>query len=500
MAVGVFTAPPGAATHQPKTLILYDTSGDHGWLGELYAMYAGNLVSHFGPYTAHPVATYAPGEIDGFAAAIYIGSTFDEQLPTALLDDVLDTTKPVIWIYDNVWQLAARRPGFFEAYGWEWWQFEREPVRTVIYKNTSLTRSVLNDGGIMKYGRVDASIATVLAEAVRDDGARFPWALRSKNLTYIGEVPFAYTSETDRVLIFADLLFDALAPGTGVRHRALVRLEDIHPRTEPLHLKGFANYFALKKIKFGFGVSPVYMDPLGALNGGVPKTLTLSSNPALIDAIKVMRRKGGVLVEHGYTHQYSNVANPYNGVTGDDYEFLRVVEDPDHTLNYVGPVPEDSVTWVRDRIDASNREFGSAGFATPTIFEFPHYAASATAYQTVSSMFTKRWERGIYYAGLLSGLPIDHSRSIGQFFPYVVRDVYGSNVLPENIGNFEPEPFYQYPTHTVEDILAAARANLVVRDGFASFYYHNDFGLASMKRIVEGLQDLGYSFADPRAL
>ncbi len=79
--------------------------------------------------------------------------------------------------------------------------------------------------------RVDDS--EVLARAVRADGSSFPWAVRSRNVTYVGEVPFTYTSETDRVLIFADLLFDALAPDTRERHRALVRLEDIHPRTRP---------------------------------------------------------------------------------------------------------------------------------------------------------------------------------------------------------------------------------------------------------------------------
>ena len=73
----------------------------------------------------------------------------------------------------------------------------------------------------------------VVAQAVRSDGSTFPWALRSRNLTYVGELPFVYTSETDRYLVFADLLFDALAPRTPERHRALLRLEDINPRTDP---------------------------------------------------------------------------------------------------------------------------------------------------------------------------------------------------------------------------------------------------------------------------
>ena len=69
-----------------------------------------------------------------------------------------------------------------------------------------------------------------------------PWALRARNLTYVGELPFVYTSETDRYLVFADLLFDALAPRTPERHRALLRLEDINPRTDPKALRTIANY------------------------------------------------------------------------------------------------------------------------------------------------------------------------------------------------------------------------------------------------------------------
>ena len=81
------------------------------------------------------------------------------------------------------------------------------------------------------HARLDRSRSRVSRDAVRSDGSTFPWALRSQNLTYVGELPFVYTSETDRYLVFADLLFDALAPRTPERHRALLRLEDINPRT-----------------------------------------------------------------------------------------------------------------------------------------------------------------------------------------------------------------------------------------------------------------------------
>ena len=75
-----------------STLVLYDTTGQWGWLGELYAIMSANLASHFGSWTAMPVASYQTGQLKQYTAAIYIGSTYDEPLPTAFLDDVYGTT------------------------------------------------------------------------------------------------------------------------------------------------------------------------------------------------------------------------------------------------------------------------------------------------------------------------------------------------------------------------------------------------------------------------
>jgi len=213
-----------------------------------------------------------------------------------------------------------------------------------------------------------------------------------------------------------------------------------------------------------------------------------------------MQSHGGTLVMHGYTHQYSNVANPYTAVTGDDFEFYRVTENSDHSLNYLGPVAEDSQSWALGRIDSSAKEFKKAKIDAPQIFEFPHYAGSAADYQAVAQRFGTRWERGMYYGGYLTGAQIDYSHVIGEGFPYVVRDVYGTTVLPENCGPYAPEAFYGFRPHTVADILAAADAQLVVRDGVAGFYYHPFEGLDALKQIVAGFNARGLTFVQPTQL
>jgi uncharacterized protein YdaL len=490
---------PAEASPRVRTLVLYDTGGHWGWLGEMYAMETANLVSHFGRWEARPARQYRSGDIGRFSALVYLGSTYDEPLPQTLLDDVLRTRRPVLWVQDNILQLARRAGDFAARYGWEPVQFDRSRVAEVRYKGRSLTRWSRQDEGIMLCRITDPHRARVLARAIRAGGSAFPWAVRSRNLTYVGEQPFTYTSETDRVLVFADLLFDLLAPQTRERHRALVRLEDINPRSDPEELRAAADYLHSKGIPFGFGVSPYYRDPQG--HDDKPYELLLRDAPEVVSALHYMMQRGGVLVGHGYTHQWDGGRNPYNGVTGDDVEFYRVTEAPEGDVKLHGPLPGDrTVAWSERRIVAANEEFRAAGLAEPRIFEFPHYYASDRAYRAAARRFPARWDRGMYFPGLLSGGPVRYEHADGQFFPYVVRDVYGTKVLPENIGSISPHTWHSYEARGPEDLVRAAKANLVVRDGFAAFYFHPFLDLDLLKQTVEGIEALGYTFVDPASL
>jgi uncharacterized protein YdaL len=488
---------PAGWSPRARTLVLYDYIGKWRWVGELDATFTVNLVGHFGPGRAQPVSTYKRGELDRYAATIYVGSTFGDRLPTAFLDDVLRTRRPVIWIANNIGELEQRAGNFRLKYGWRSSVFDRSRVAEVRYKGRSLTRWT-RQSGIMNYASLDPARVRVLARAVRGNGTTFPWAVRSRNLTYLGEVPFRYASETDRVLIFADLLFDALAPAARERHRALVRLEDINPLSDPTELRAVADYLHSKGIPFGFGVSPYYRDPQG--HEDAPHELLLRNAPKVVAALKYLERKGGVLVDHGYTHQWDGGSNPYDGLTGDDVEFYRVTETPSGDVHDVGPLPgDDSPAWAAHRIVAAEREFEAAGLSKPRIFEFPHYVASDHAYRAAARYFAVRWERSDYFSGLLQP-PVRYDHADGQFFPYVVHDVYGSKVLPENLGSIAPSTWHTYKSRLPADIIRAAKANLVVRDGFASFYFHPYLPLRYLKRTVAGIEAAGYRFVSPASL
>ena len=489
-----------AATSGTSTLVLYDTTGPWGWLGELYAIMAANLASHFGSWTAMPVVSYSLGTLAQYNAVIYIGSTYGEPLPTAFLTDVFNSPVPVIWIYDNIWQLTAAFPSFPTVYGWNWSGFDFSTVAEVDYKSQKLKRYSPNGAGIMNYAFVNSGVA-VLANCVRSDGTTFPWGLRSGNLTYIGENPLVYISEGDRYLAFCDLLFDALAPATPTRHRALVRLEDIDPTFDPATLRSIADWLFANRVPFGFQITPQYLDPLGFYNNGAPVSIPLHTQPNLISALKYLQSKGGTMILHGWTHQYSNVDNPYTGVTGDDCEFFRITQNADHTLNYVGPVAEDSQAWASGRFSSAFSELTTSGLSLPNTITFPSYAASALTYEAVTSFtyngapgFSTRAERSLYFSGLLAGGAIDPSRFAGQYFPYTVRDLYGCNVLADTLGGIQPQPFFQFPPRLPADIIADAQRTLVVRDGVASFFYNSTDSISYLKQTVTGLKNLGYTF------
>jgi uncharacterized protein YdaL len=386
------------------------------------------------------------------------------------------------------------------------------PVNAVQYNGKTLTRDGVNNlSGILNPTITNAALVQVLASAVRSDNTTFPWAIRSANLTYVGEIPFAYIKEEDRYIAFADLLFDLYAQ-TGARHRAMVRLEDIDPNADPAQLRAVADYLSSQGVPFGFGVIPLYKDPLGYYTGtnctagvkcGPAENVRLNQSPDVVSALKYMITKGGTLVDHGYTHQFDGGINPYNEVTGDDFEFYRVTENADHTLTYSGPVPGDSTSWANGRLNSARQLFTQVQL-TPTIFEFPHYAASAVDYQVAKAQYTTRWERSLYFNGLLTGAAVTYTHIFGQFFPYAVRDVYGSIVLPENLGNIEPVPFFQFPTRSAAQLINAANLNLAVRDGFASFYFHpfwfnDDNGQPTtyLQDTVAGIKALGYTFVAP---
>src|SRR5260370_10188155 len=222
--------------------------------------------SHFGRITAEPVADYVSGQVNDYTATIYRASTSNAPIPAAFLNDVLSTTRPVIWAGDNVWQLtgsegSAADTGFESVYGWDpssSYIDSTDNPTSVSYRGETFTRNAANGADLLAPHITTSSLVTVLAQAnctgsggpptsapiAQSSGTSFPRAITSSNLTYGGERPFSYITETDRYVAFSDLLFPALDPAATPSHLALVRLQDVNGTTTPAQLDAITSYLS----------------------------------------------------------------------------------------------------------------------------------------------------------------------------------------------------------------------------------------------------------------
>ncbi len=471
-----------------RSLVLYGShSPDQS--GELSATSLVNLVSHFGAWTAHPVSRYRAGELTSYDAVFYLGEASGTPLPAPFLDDVLAGDRPVMWIGGDLDRLRERDPAAWRRYRFTVDGFDAGPFRHVRYKDAALPINELPDTGLARVTVADPATVTVLGTAERGDGTSTPWAVRSRDLLFVSEDPLPFVGDDDdRYLALADLLFEVLDRHAAPRHRALVRLEDVGPTADPVKLREVIDYLYGQHVPFSVGVYPVHQGP------GGDARIRLSERPELVAALAYATSHGGSLVMHGYTHQSEKRINPIDGESGQDAEFYLSGLNSEQAIIPLGPVPGDSQAWALNRIDQGLAEFARAGLPRPSTYEFPHYMASPNGYLAAGRRFTRRYERALYFPGLLSGRPVVDSQRSWQLFPYAVRDVYGAVVVPENLD------YVTSDGGSVPAMLAAARSNLVVRDGVASFFYHPFLGVGELPKVVDGIRALGYTFVSSEQL
>ncbi|MDO4257924.1 MAG: polysaccharide deacetylase family protein [Actinomycetaceae bacterium] len=532
--------PPQAVTFSStnagpaRTLVLYDTTGPYGKFGEYYAMAMGALASHSGEVTTLPVAHYTPGLAGSFTAVIYSGSTYNEPLPQAFIHDVLTGDIPVLWSGFNIWQLSAtteNRALFTSRYAWDAatsYINVADQVTAVHYGGQKLTRHSENRGGIVAPNILQPKKVTILGQAecsqsdgtptecapiAQSSGTTFPWAIKSGNLTYIGEIPLSYLEEQDRYIAAADIVLNTVWPDATPIKQAAVRIEDISPGVDGAQIQAIVDTLQSLGVPFQLAVIPVYTDPQGIYNNGVGERWTLADNAPLVAALKDAVADGGTLVQHGTTHQWDTQDNPYSAVTSDDFEFIRSwcadsgssIAPPTECaqsswVHIGGSLPDDSPEAAAARVREGREIFRQVGLPEPTIFETPHYSATRNAYLGITQEYPVRYERVLFHSGLLSGQPGEKTDYYGQFFPYGVSDLYGGRVLPENLGNYVPEVHHQHSARTVEGIIESARKNTVVTHATASFFYHPFFPVEELEKTVVGIRALGYTFVPAEKL
>lgn len=492
--------------------------------GRTHALMLQNLLGHF-PHIQQrviPIERYEKGQLERCAASFYLGTYFDNAIPADFLTDFAASSKTVVWAGYNIWKLppaelerlwsarfmrlsvldaaekdSAGRPTFYRWFDYKGETFEKygefDPQERGRF-NAAFEISLLE--------LTDPSADRFVVSWARHNGkvpGRTPYALVNRRHWYVADSPFAFISEEDRYLIFADLLFDMLEEqprrAPGAKKPAMVRLEDVHPSLEPWQLYGMADLLAGASAPFSVSVIPMWVDPLRTYT--LPRSWRLADT-AFSDYLGYAAARGASFVMHGLTHQRGRARNPFTGVSGEDFEFWDRVRNR--------PVAGETDREIERRLaDASALLEGAGQKACAWLT--PHYQASPRAYRVFAKAYDWNVGRVIYFPGKPGDDPPPDLLPTGQFFPYeIYGDLYGQRLIPENLGNMQPYMNDQViKPVTVDDMIRSMRRNAVLRDSWASFFVHPAMleesevdaegrERPSVQRLLAAVKEHGYEF------
>lgn len=484
----------------PTALVLYDSSGQYGWIGSLYAYQIGNLLAHFGvTVTREGVENYKSGQLASYGSSYYLGTSYGNVLPAAFKADVLTTTNNFVWMGYNLWEVAwtadmsAWVTAFTNKFGFNFADIDGTGYPTVYYKNSTLTKeqddppqgdTVIND----------PTIATVLATS-SNGTTTAPYITQGANFWYVADNPLEFVSYDrgdDRMLAFADILNDTTGITPTNAMRAVLRIEDVSAICDSASLRGIADTLYAENIPYVVCVIPDYKDPLGVYNGGVPLEMQVQNSPQFISDLQYMVSEGAQLIMHGVSHQYDNVPNPENGVSASDVEFFRVETLANGNQVPVGPITEDSPSWVAARIASGFQMMSQAGLSAPTGWNSPHYYATPTDYIEFGKDFQYAMDRQLTFVTDSSG----NLQYLIQYAPYVFNDQYNNHRIPETLGYYDPNGTSGM-VNLPSNMIGYAQQIQCVRGGWAGMYYHWFLGTTALQQLVEGVKALGYTFVVP---
>jgi hypothetical protein len=230
------------------------------------------------------------------------------------------------------------------------------------------------------------------------------------------------------------------------------------------------------RLRFAVAVIPTYVNEAAGLK------LNWNDVPEMKEQLLRIEKIGGRVFQHGYAHMYEGLRNPL-GISGTDWEFWDNVRE----APIPGLSPAASEGRVKDGLSILNKlGLDAVGWVTP------HYEADPALYTVFDAIFSKAFERRMYRVG---------SMIAGQFFPYPLRDINKTQMLPENLGNIQEG---EGPQNMIE----RAKANRVLRCPWIGLFIHpyllnpehsgsDKLTPDDLRKLIIQLQALGYEFVDP---
>lgn len=394
---------------------------------------------------------YRKGDYKDYDVIIYYGVDYGQPPPPDFLDDIANgeeiTKKRIVWIGYHLDRLgeAQKNLGFQFA---EHVSAAPETRLIYAYSNTDyITRHSERSFVEITDGTVARVHATVGGRPIIVSSKHRAQPANGEFFYFVGFHPTAHVVPFGAHLVFLDILNEVYGINRG--KVALVRLEDLHPRSNIAALLAAATYLKSERVPFTLSLIPFYVD-------GADRT-SITQESAFRTAVKQALLNGGELVVHGASHQF-------DGKTGDDWEFW------DENANK----PIGGADYAEQRVKMALTEIQKAGLAPHTIgWETPHYKAGDAHYAVFEKYFGFLFE--------------PHRQFDFSLVPYVIET--NSSVY---IGT--PLGFVQSDVDISRITLEAEKLAGLKYGAIAAFFYHPFLGVDRLRAIITTLKQQGWQF------
>lgn len=321
-----------------------------------------------------------------------------------------------------------------------------------------------------------------------NDRDKIPILMRERNNRYylaVSEIGDGVNGELYNY--FAEALHHILPNDHKEEHLAYIRLEDIHPMTDPKKLLEVGEYLNERNIPFILVVIPVYVTP------ETGERVYFSQSNEVLNVLQYLQNTGGTVIAHGYTHQYRL------SETGEGFEFWDVInnqfitaqyeEDIEIILSkenfsnrdkyddYIQQLKEKEADYIEKRLKRSIHELVDNELY-PLAFEAPHYTMSQQGYAITSN----------YFSTILGQVQLsDENWQIMSPAPYrtTAKFLNGLELYPETIGYVDID--LQNPFLEIERKIASS---LVVRDSVLGGFYHPYLGVEYLPEFLKQFEQI----------
>lgn len=328
-------------------------------------------------------------------------------------------------------------------------------IKNVLYKNVSFE--------VDEYFRITGTapqkdLLTLASYTdVRDITHPYITMRDDKNLSALTVLPSVYKIDSHS-LPFLDTFhyFFGHHFSNVSKSSALLRLEDVNVYTyySGRKLNQITKYLTQSDTPFQIAFIPRYVNPAENID------MTAEESPRFISAIQKMLENGGILVQHGYTHQVNDE------VTAIGYEFWDAQNNRPLQFSSI----KAATLYPLSKINAAQEAMSLANLPVPDIWETPHYTESRIDNEVFNHRYPLRYE---------------HIPGVGSL-PFAAS-IDGTIYIPENLG-------YITDSEQPKDKATLLKQLSTFEDPVASVFWHPWRSKSELIELVNLIKEHGYSF------